>query len=483
MTRWRSPWTWPLTVKVPAAVAILMILVATAISTIILRRLSSDQETHLRELAGAYLDGLSTAIAPALLRQDVWEAFDALDRARGRYAGLTLRYAIVALPNRSVLASSNPRTFPVGVSVPNALAQRLDDRQELVIDGTRKTALLHRPMQDSGILIGHLIAEVDIANLLLVRQEVLRTLVLVNAGLALLFAIIGYAMTRRMVGPIKLLGDYVERARVGQVEPIPQASLGDERTEFGRVFRRFNAMAESIGEREALAQRLAGEEKVYLLGKLTSGMAHEVNNPLGGMMNAVDTLRKHGDSPEVRHRSLNLLERGLTGIRNVVRAALVTYKGGDQPDRLTHGDIDDLRYLVQHETIRRRIKLEWHNSLPDTLSVDGAAVRQIVLNLLLNACAVSRVSGQVCVKANHAGGFIKIDIADEGPGLPPDMAELLGKAPPTAPSAKVGLGLWTAARLLNRVGGTVAIETGPGKGTTLSIAIPIVVGEPLHAVA
>ncbi|MCK6450388.1 MAG: HAMP domain-containing histidine kinase [Alphaproteobacteria bacterium] len=483
MTRWRSPLTWPLTVRVPAAVAVLMILVATAMSTVILRRLTSDQEAHLSELAGAYLDGLSTAIAPAVLRQDVWEAFDALDRARGRYAGLTLRYAIVALPGRSVLASSDPRSFPVGDPVTAALAGRLDDRRQLVIDDAQKTALLHRPLLDSGTLIGHLIAEVDIAKLLQVRREVLRTLVLFNAGLALLFAVVGYAMTRRMVGPIKLLGVHVERLRGGRVEAIPQERLGDERTEFGRLFHRFNAMAAAIGEREALAQRLAGEEKVYLLGKLTSSMAHEVNNPLGGMVNAVDTLRKHGDDVDVRRRSLDLLERGLTGIRNVVRAALVTYKGGDQPDRLTHGDIDDLRYLVRHETVRRRIRLDWHNSLPATLQVDGAAVRQIVLNLLLNACAASPVGGCVRVAAARDGDSVRFEIGDEGPGLPPDMAALLGSASPEAPSAKVGLGLWTAARLLNRIGGTVAIRTAPGKGTTLAIVVPVTKGERLDAVA
>jgi len=483
MMRWRSPWTWPLTVKVPAVVAILLILVATAMSTVILRRLSSDQENHLRELAGAYLDGLSTAVAPALLRQDVWEAFDALDRARGRYAGLTLEFAMVGLPNRTVLASSDPKEFAVGAAMPATLVQRLDDRNDLTIDDAEKTALLHRPMLDSGILIGHLIAKVDIAKLLLVRQEVLRTLILANGALALLFAIVGYAMTRRMVGPIKLLGDYVERVRGGDVEAIPPERLGDERTEFGRLFRRFNAMARAIGEREALAQRLADEEKVYLLGKLTSGMAHEVNNPLGGMMNAVDTLRKHGDNPSARHRSLDLLERGLTGIRNVVRAALVTYKGGDQPDRLTHGDIDDLRYLVHHETQRRRVTLDWRNSLPPSMPVDAAAVRQIVLNLLLNACAASPVGGRVSVAASASGGSVRVEISDEGPGMPPDMAGLLGKAPTAAPSARVGLGLWTAARLLDRVGGAVTIETADGAGTRLAITIPMATREPLHAVA
>ena len=58
-------------------------------------------------------------------------------------------------------------------------------------------------------------------------------------------------------------------------------------------------------------------------------MAHEINNPLGGLFNAIDTLKKHGDKSLVRTQSLSLIERGLFGIREVVQAALATYRARD----------------------------------------------------------------------------------------------------------------------------------------------------------
>ena len=70
-------------------------------------------------------------------------------------------------------------------------------------------------------------------------------------------------------------------------------------------------MARALNEHEELASRLANQEKYAVLGKLASGMAHEVNNPLGGLFNALDTLRRHGDDAKVREATLNLLERGL----------------------------------------------------------------------------------------------------------------------------------------------------------------------------
>src|SRR5262252_7202700 len=83
---------WPLVVKVPVLVAGLMVTVAAATSQIVLWRFAQDQMTNLELLTGAYLDGLSAAVLPALVRRDARGVFDALDRAQGdRYAGVEPR--------------------------------------------------------------------------------------------------------------------------------------------------------------------------------------------------------------------------------------------------------------------------------------------------------------------------------------------------------------------------------------------------------
>ena len=105
--------SWPLAWKVPLLVAVLMVGIAALISQVVLTRLRSDQETNLRLLTSAYLDGVSAAVLPTALRGDTWEAFDALDRARSRYSGVDVRYAIVVLPSGKVLAASDPVRFPV----------------------------------------------------------------------------------------------------------------------------------------------------------------------------------------------------------------------------------------------------------------------------------------------------------------------------------------------------------------------------------
>ncbi|MBI1776215.1 MAG: HAMP domain-containing histidine kinase [Proteobacteria bacterium] len=482
MLRLLSVTSWPLALKVPLLVAALMVAIAVTISQVVLSRLVKDQESNLALLTGAYLDGLSAAVLPAVIRGDVWEAFDSLDRARGQYAGVEARYAIVELPNGAVLAASDPVRFPTQSAVPDELRKRFGADDGLVIDDASGLAWLARTLRTKGFAVGRLLAEIDIVDLLRVRHQVLATLILVNGGLTLAFAIGGYLMLKRMLQPLGVLARYVESIREGRIESIPERHRRRFKSEFGQLFDRFNAMARAVSERETLASHLAEQEKYAMLGRLASGMAHEVNNPLGGMLNAIDTIQAHGDDPEVLRKSLEFLKRGLAGIRNVARATLVTYKGGADAALLTPGDLDDLPFLVQHETGVRQLRLEWRNRIEEPLAIDGPAVRQITLNLLLNACGASPAGGCVTVDALSSGGALRIVVSDEGPGLPSDMAALLDQAdevPP--PRASKGLGLWTTGHLVRRLKGSVAVERPTG-GTRVLVTLPVVVGkETLHA--
>lgn len=470
----RRPSDWPLTIKVPLLVAGLMIAVAVIISQIVLSRLVKDQETNLSLLANAYLDGLSAAVLPAVIRGDVWETFDALDRARSQYSGVEARYTIIELPNGSVLAASDPTRFPIHSEVPSGLSSRFAKDDGLIIDDEAGRAWLTRGLRAEGFSVGRILAEIDIVNLLKVRAQVVLTLVLVNGALALAFSLIGYFAVKHMLQPLGVFARYVERVREGQVEPIPERFRKKFSSEFGQLFDRFNAMARALNDRETLASLVAEQEKYAMLGRLASGMAHEVNNPLGGMMNAIDTIQAHGGDPDVLSKSLDFLKRGLAGIRNVVRAALVTYKGGTDTSTLTPTDLDDLPFLVQHETGVRRLHLDWYNRIRDPLPIDGPAVRQITLNLLLNACAASPEGGRVAVESLSENGELQIAVADEGPGLLDDMAAHLKSAGQgTAPSRDSrGLGLWTTGHLIGRLNGTVSIER-PVVGTRIVVTLPL----------
>lgn len=473
-----SPRAWPMAFKVPLFVALLMAGLALVIGQVVLHRLSRDQERHLAELASAYLDGVSTAVLPAAIRRDVWEAFEALDRARDRYRGIAIVVAIVTEPSGTVLAASAPRLFPVGSVLPEPLLARFPDGDRLVIDAAAERGFIARELREGEIAVGRILVELDIAALIAERAEVRLALVAVNAAIAVLLAAAGFWLVRRMLAPLSILRAHVAAGEDGAMTPVPEAVIARQPPEFAALFRAFNRTARALAEREAMAARLAEEEKYALLGKLASGLAHEVNNPLGGLFTAVDTLSRHGADPEVRQRTLALLRRGLADIRTVVRASLVTAKERPGQGALRPEDIDDLRLLVRHEAERKGIRLIWRNDLAGELALDRTMVRQVVLNLLLNAVAASPEGSTVSLAAQIVDGSLRVTVADSGGGLPPWARHVLAH-PEEGPPTGGGLGLWTAARLARALGGRILVEAAPG-GSRLGLAAPIA-GEPALA--
>jgi signal transduction histidine kinase len=467
MRREPSPWRLRLALKVPLLVAVLMIGVAAAISKLVLLRLEATQERHFAELGGAYLDGLTTALTPAVIRRDPWEAFDALDRSRSRYSGVAALRVLVLLPDQSVLAASDPLAHPLGSAAPaEALAAGTSPR----LASPAGTVWIARGLAEGGVGIGRIAAEIDVATFGAERRATLLALIGVNAALTLLFATLGWLLVRRMLRPVLLLSDRFARASDGRLEPIPDRDLPPPGSDEGRAFRRYNAAAAAIAEREALLRRLAEEERRALVGRYASAMAHEVNNPLGGLFNAVRMIERHGADPERRARAAALLERGLTGIHNVVRASLMLWRGGDDDRAFAPGDADDLRYLIESEARRRDLVLDWRQDLAGQVPVPAQAVRQIALNLLLNACAASPPSGVVRFEAVAESGALRLTIEDQGPGLPAEARALLsGTAPERLPPGS-GLGLWTVGRLSASLGATVRLAGPPG--TSIIIVIP-----------
>ena len=108
----------PLAVKIPLVVTVFMAAVAIFVSERVLTRLEEAQTRHLNDLATVYLDGLASALADPVVREDVWETFDILDRARQTHAGMKPTETVVANSEGRVLASSNPRAVPPRSQLP-----------------------------------------------------------------------------------------------------------------------------------------------------------------------------------------------------------------------------------------------------------------------------------------------------------------------------------------------------------------------------
>jgi len=471
-TRPSSP-ILPLTVRVPLLVALLVILVALVISHTVLQRLEQQHEATLREVANTYLAALSVSLLPSVRRGDIWETFDTLDRSRKPDGDVRITQAIVTDPDGIVIAASDPRQVPTNHQIP-------DDLADLPLAGpatdadARGTVWMQRTLIDGGRDIGRLHAELDIRALIAERDGVTVTLITVNAILAALFALLGYALVRWLLRPMSALQTRIAQVADGDLSPFPDGALPLKDSEFGRVFRQFNRMTEALQEREALAVRLAEEEKFGLIGRLASSLAHEVNNPLGGMLNTVATLRRHGRRPEVLEQSIDILQQGLDAISSVVGGILKTYDRGNTRRPLARADLEGLRALLGARIGRRAIAMDWRIDLAGPVDVPEGPVRQIVLNLVLNAIEAAPRDSRIALSATLSDGSLLIAVEDSGPPIPDDMLSLLcaPAAHPVPPPGRRGLGLWVVSRLVGELNGHVRIEERFG-GKTVVVALPV----------
>lgn len=474
--------SWPISVRVPLVVALLMAVISVAVSNRVLDRLQETQEHNLQQLAAAYLDGVTTSLIPAVVNDDPWEAFDTLDRSRERYRGVNVQWVVVVNNEGQIIAASDPTRFPTFDMLQKDVIGLFDSTKEVTLDEAGAVARMSRPLTYQDIDIGRIYAAADIAALIRERGDTFRELVLTNVILTLLLIAIGYFSVRRMLRPVGLLSSYFARGTEGSIESIPEIAIGRQGREFRQLFSRYNAMAAAVNEHEVLAAQLAEEEKLASLGRLASSMAHEINNPLGGMFNALDSLKKYGASEQVRATSARLLEHGLAGIRDLVRSTLATYRSDQRPRDLTATDLDDLRLLLKPEARRRKLKLDWQNEIESSVEVPAVPVRDAVLNLLLNACNSSPEHGTVGFSAGRENGSFIAEISDQGGGLRPHIHEYIErKGAGAAPLDKrSGLGLWIVKRLCDEMGGELSVVRTGSSGTTIKLSVRRKISEQKH---
>ncbi len=215
-------------------------------------------------------------------------------------------------------------------------------------------------------------------------------------------------------------------------------------------------------------------EKMASLGILTAGIAHEVNNPLGGMLNCVKTMRDNPDETDLHKRYLPLIDKGLRQIENTMRQLLNF--GRTDPLSLRKVDLNALfkecmellRYKLRNITLHVNVTVSTHHML------DAEALKQIIINIGLNAIQAIPEQGSLDISCKQIGDFIEFSFKDTGTGIADeDLPHIFDPFFTTKDVGEgTGLGLAVTYSLVKKMGGEIDVHSEVNVGTTFTITIP-----------
>jgi signal transduction histidine kinase len=201
---------------------------------------------------------------------------------------------------------------------------------------------------------------------------------------------------------------------------------------------------------------------------MTAAVAHEINNPLMGLLTATQTVRLHGDNASIRERTVEVLDRGLQQIRTTLAALLPQARIEDRP--LEPGDLDDVMALVRASAQSQSTALTQSMEIDSALRVPSAPLRQVMLNLLLNAIKAAGPDGEVSAVLKSDAQRVQFSVLNSGKRLLADRFEAALES--ESGMNPHGFGLWVCRELANHYRGGFELDTSNSEGTRLVFWLP-----------
>jgi signal transduction histidine kinase len=391
---------------------------------------------------------------------------------------LNILYAMILDPKGKVIAHNS--MVEVGNSYQDEITQRVSASWNTLLQHPTDNVLdISTPLAISTKRWGALRIGISLENLKkevssLVLKYILYTglfILLATGVIAFLFGLI--------TKPLKSLTKEMDETKPGADPPsfsgTGQDEIGILRRSYYRLLRRIK---EDEKERERTQRNLLLTEKMVAIGKLTAGVAHEINNPLGGLLNCIYHFKKGSQSPEKQQEYLQLMEDGIKRIQKTVTNLL----GYARPPKLERSSTDfnsiveKSLSLLDYPIRKNRIKVTQDIScdLPP-VEVDTNQMAQVFVNIFLNAIQSMEEGGILKIGARTLDERLIMTISDTGKGIPEDILQkVFDPFFTTKGEGKgTGLGLWITQGIVERHGGTIQLSSQEGKGTTVEIQLPL----------
>ena len=331
-----------------------------------------------------------------------------------------------------------------------------------------------------------------------VRTSMMLTFLLV-AGIGVLLVLgITYLITRSMIHPLEEMVRASNRIAAGDLDHSVSITSRDE---IGILANSFNKMLASIKtmkleleewgrtleekvekrteELVAVQTQMVQSEKLASIGRLAAGVAHEINNPLGGILTFSMLALEDCEDDHPLKQNLDVIVKQTLRCRETVKGLLDFARQSSATPTLTDANsvVDKTLQLLENQTLFQNVRTvrQFDPDLPKIL-IDVGELQQVVVNIVINAVDAMEENGVLTIETAQASKNqeILIRISDTGKGIPEDILPLIFE--PFFTTKRVGkgtgLGLSIVHGIITRAGGKIEVASSP-KGTTFTIRFPV----------
>jgi two-component system, NtrC family, sensor kinase len=347
----------------------------------------------------------------------------------------------------------------------------------------------YEPIQDIfGERVGMLYVGVLESKYADMRRKALLILILITVAGMALAVLLGYILANKIMNPVHQLIKASQQVSEGNLKPeIGPISKDEEMSVLQSTFR---DMIESLKERDRRRRaeaenRLIQSEKQASVGRLAAGVAHEINNPLTGVLTYTHMLLRRKDLEDEIRSDLQTIAESTERVRKIVKGLLDFSRQTklDQEPTDVNMLIRSVISPMENQALVKGVSIKFDpgENLP-TVTLDRNQFQSVLINFIINALDATEPGGNINIytatglsasDTGHKG--VEITIADTGSGIPPeDLDKLFDPFFTTKEVGQgTGLGLSVSYGIVQRHRGTIRVQSELGKGSTFFIWIPI----------
>ncbi len=400
-------------------------------------------------------------------KANISQALDYLARAEEILANITREYGKYTLAQDMPKRLSQIKTYKMSLTV------LLREQEKGVLFVPKETVqLIQEQGHEITTELEHIVAqEAQFTRSLVQKAKTIHLIALVP--ITFLSIVVALFLIFNVIRPLKTIERAIQKIVAGDFKDIPEIATGDE---FESLVTSLNNMISELNKR---SEELVQARKLASLGRLTSGVAHELNNPLNNISTSIQILIEEMDAevPEYHKALLKGVEREIDRGKNIVRALL-------EFSRARSFTMKQAKFRDLIDEALERIKSE----MPDNvkLQVDVAEdlhvyagperIERVLSNLMINAIQAMPNGGTITIKARKQdeNNMFSFQVQDTGCGIPEEnIAKIFDPFFTTKEIGKgSGLGLSIVYGIVEQHGGKISVVSEEGQGVTFTIALP-----------